>query len=444
MPPSISEQSSEGQLARYPSHHHTIQLSLPSSSEGPSNRGAASNGRGSISASQAESTSSGLSIPEATSRQAKRRSINPGMWNLDLNAGSVESPVVSLSHPSINGSYRSPSPSSLHPIKDGSPLPSRKSSLHSIYSPSESDRGRTRASSTSQSPSQDNLSNSDIPSSLDPSTKRSRSNTPIPSNVYSNGRTSDDSDPGSGLAPPTNENGIKRGQERIVDKSQELPPIELSFHDSVFSDFLSFVDGEGSKLTLKDPAASRRSMQALANVAEMISEESPVSGTQSPSELITEPEPMTTVPEEEETPLQPQSSKMSLEVVPEKPEDPQTPRSRSSSDSRTYANSASVHTRQNSSVSSSHQRGDSSASYSLGTPTPTRNGSMRVDAAELVTRRLKEALNDATERGANAVKLDRVFVETIIRSLQGGREKYSDLKGRLDNMKVNTLTISWF
>ena len=58
------------------------------------------------------------------------------------------------------------------------------------------------------------------------------------------------------------------------------------------------------------------------------------------------------------------------------------------------------------------------------------------DAAELVMRRLKEALADATERQADHIKLDRAFVEAIIQGLDQKREQVSDLSSKLDGMKV--------
>ncbi|KAG8984594.1 hypothetical protein FRB90_005212, partial [Tulasnella sp. 427] len=49
--------------------------------------------------------------------------------------------------------------------------------------------------------------------------------------------------------------------------------------------------------------------------------------------------------------------------------------------------------------------------------------------------RLREALKDTNERGLTNVKLDREFVEAIVRSLDGTKEKAMDLKGQIDNMK---------
>jgi hypothetical protein len=68
---------------------------------------------------------------------------------------------------------------------------------------------------------------------------------------------------------------------------------------------------------------------------------------------------------------------------------------------------------------------------------PIRPYYQKSDTTELAASRLKEALRDASDRAANAIKLDRDFVETILRALQGNQNRYADLKGRLDGMKVS-------
>ncbi|EJD02801.1 RhoGAP-domain-containing protein [Fomitiporia mediterranea MF3/22] len=61
--------------------------------------------------------------------------------------------------------------------------------------------------------------------------------------------------------------------------------------------------------------------------------------------------------------------------------------------------------------------------------------SKKQDAAELVNRRLKEALADATERQADYIKLDRAFVEAIVQSLDQKREQVTEISTKLDSMK---------
>ncbi|KAG8911677.1 hypothetical protein FRC00_006022, partial [Tulasnella sp. 408] len=66
-----------------------------------------------------------------------------------------------------------------------------------------------------------------------------------------------------------------------------------------------------------------------------------------------------------------------------------------------------------------------------------RPAAVRTDStsAELVGRRLREALKDSNERGLTNVKFDREFVEAIVRSLDSTKEKAIDLKGQIDTMK---------
>ncbi|KAG9009355.1 hypothetical protein FRB94_012172 [Tulasnella sp. JGI-2019a] len=65
-------------------------------------------------------------------------------------------------------------------------------------------------------------------------------------------------------------------------------------------------------------------------------------------------------------------------------------------------------------------------------PTIIRGESTSTD---LVARRVRDALKDATEKESNSVKLDREFVESILRALESGRDRTSDLKGQIDTMK---------
>ncbi|KAI5121576.1 hypothetical protein M0805_000755 [Coniferiporia weirii] len=76
-----------------------------------------------------------------------------------------------------------------------------------------------------------------------------------------------------------------------------------------------------------------------------------------------------------------------------------------------------------------------SASSQIPVISVPRSGPSRQEAAELVTRRLKEALTDANERSADYIKLDRAFVEAIISSLDHRREQVHEMSSKLDGMK---------
>ncbi|THH10505.1 hypothetical protein EW145_g1289 [Phellinidium pouzarii] len=68
----------------------------------------------------------------------------------------------------------------------------------------------------------------------------------------------------------------------------------------------------------------------------------------------------------------------------------------------------------------------------------SRSSHSKQDSVELITRRLKEALSDASERAADYIKLDRAFVEAIILNLDQRREQMHDMSTKLDGMKRNS------
>jgi len=78
--------------------------------------------------------------------------------------------------------------------------------------------------------------------------------------------------------------------------------------------------------------------------------------------------------------------------------------------------------------------------------TPLANGNEAVElrplprrtdpAAELMSKRLREALADANSRGAASLKFDPQFVEALLRSLESSKEAYSGLKSDLDSVRV--------
>ena len=62
-----------------------------------------------------------------------------------------------------------------------------------------------------------------------------------------------------------------------------------------------------------------------------------------------------------------------------------------------------------------------------------------MDSSDLVSRRLKEALTDATERGSDYVKLDKSFIEAILTSLEQKNKQVTEISNKLDGMKVMSL-----
>ncbi|PVG02489.1 RhoGAP-domain-containing protein, partial [Serendipita vermifera] len=369
---------------------------------------------------------SSLNVP--SNRSNKRRSINPGLRLAEseshpLNQVLPGSPVtMDLYSPALSAESAVPSPGLVttgNVVAQVSPqtLPN---GAQEITLPRENGRGRSNSG----------YINYDTPPASARS-GRSRSNTPVPSNVDANGRTSDESDSESGPTLPP-KLGFNGAVDQTSSKSSELPPIEVSFQeDPDFTNLLtSFGDDSSTpKLTLKDPAGSRRSMQALVNVATMLGEESvnsngPISKTYSNHDGMASSLPSEDTTLGSETASQSSLTRVSIEAPTISADDSHTPRN--SSDSRKQYSPTSRISPQG------RPRLGSNASNASG---PIRPYYQRPDTTELVASRLKEALRDASDRAATAVKLDRDFVEAILRALQGNQNRYADLKGRLDGMK---------
>lgn len=62
--------------------------------------------------------------------------------------------------------------------------------------------------------------------------------------------------------------------------------------------------------------------------------------------------------------------------------------------------------------------------------------SPRPDPADLVIYRLKQALTDVKERGAQQLRLEPLFVEAIVDSLESKKSDYADLKSKFDGIRV--------
>ncbi|KAG8832250.1 hypothetical protein FRC18_005327 [Serendipita sp. 400] len=224
-----------------------------------------------------------LSVPMG--RGAKRRSINPGLRLADSGAVSADSTVHSHS-PTVTDLY-SPSFS----VESAAPSPglvttgsvAAQEASRAIATVPVQDRTGNLHNDVDKEPTFDIESNPPQYGYPEPPSaglkERSRSNTPVPSNVDANGRASDESET-EAITSTTVGAPIRGGHNQ-----PNLPPIELTFHDDPeFSNLLSSFAGDSSlsPLTLRDPAGSRKSMQALANVALMLSEDQIVSGSSLP------------------------------------------------------------------------------------------------------------------------------------------------------------------
>ncbi|KAA1471697.1 RhoGAP-domain-containing protein [Dentipellis sp. KUC8613] len=78
---------------------------------------------------------------------------------------------------------------------------------------------------------------------------------------------------------------------------------------------------------------------------------------------------------------------------------------------------------------------ESSARITVTTPGSSVARPLRYDASELVTRRLQEALHEASKRGAMHVNLDKEFVQAILMVVEQRKVENAEMKGKLDGMK---------
>ena len=90
------------------------------------------------------------------------------------------------------------------------------------------------------------------------------------------------------------------------------------------------------------------------------------------------------------------------------------------------------------------------ASDTLNTPAPsattressTTTNARRVDPdPDLVMSKLREALNNAKEKGAQQIKVDIGFVDAIVEHLTSRNAEYYRLKGRVDGMNVSSVVL---
>lgn len=61
---------------------------------------------------------------------------------------------------------------------------------------------------------------------------------------------------------------------------------------------------------------------------------------------------------------------------------------------------------------------------------------------EVVLQRLQEALSDSRERGTQQLRLDRSFVEAIVKAMISRNEEYEELKRSYDGIRVRIQSVS--
>jgi len=238
-----------------------------------------------------------------------------------------------------------------------------------------------------------------------PSPHTSRSTTPVPSDVQPRERTSQEGarDHAPQLSPKERYGSVP--PPLSVDTPQTppvapaLPPITFSIGSTSFSDMISSVT---------DPKSGKKPKKEVAPGA-VLSEEL---NTTSPTSVESAPTKFGSAPSS-------QNGHAPIDFVP-----------RTSSLDQRGSPIPSLNEPHSGNV---RERVDSNASVSSGNNRP---GLIRSDTTEIISRRLREALNGAKARAAPTVELDREFMEAILTALQSGQAKASELKTHLDHMKV--------
>lgn len=75
--------------------------------------------------------------------------------------------------------------------------------------------------------------------------------------------------------------------------------------------------------------------------------------------------------------------------------------------------------------------------FTFTAPDTTIPSSVRPDNPDFVLLRLEEAMTDARDRGAQQLKLDRAFVEAIVKSMHSRKGDLLELKGKFDGAKAS-------
>ena len=262
-----------------------------------------------------------------------------------------------------------------------------------------------------------------------------RDSAPVPPPKERSSPRQDEDDEAFGLIPPP-----------------ALPPMRFSVNSTDFSSLLSSVTDEDANRSLKDVRVDSPSLE------------------DGDTTVILSPPPMTSRSNSTNGTARGEPLALDIPDSPSSPSPPTPPPSSAKSTSSNYSVNANGMPRNNTVPMSLHQsavlgaakgreRADSSGSSGMVGSPPTSNSlptisvsqppggvtprphAVRGDSGsstsvDFVQRRLREALKDSNERGSTAVKLDREFVEAIVRALDAGKERTMDLKGQIDTMKV--------
>ncbi|KAJ7594830.1 hypothetical protein C8J56DRAFT_927746 [Mycena floridula] len=197
-----------------------------------------------------------------------------------------------------------------------------------------------------------------------------------------------------------------------------LPPIRFSMNSADFSDLFNSVGGLPSLKSLSSMSEVKLNGRH---------KDEPVPMTPPPSARSFATDMASLTPTSEITIIGSNDPSRAASTAPYDEDD----ESRSLTLSQTSTRKASLEYRPDSGSRSSSE----AALVTLTTPGQTAARVLRQDPTDLVLLRLQEALSDATDRGAQQLKLDRGFVEAIVQSISSQKAENADLKSKFDGAK---------
>ncbi|KAF9051044.1 RhoGAP-domain-containing protein [Hymenopellis radicata] len=396
---------------------------FPETSSRPLSNGSAGSGRDSPSEFAEQSSPRQRTISNMNRTPEDLLQPTPSSDSTPTRSGKLSSPAINVSaFPEGRDDDVSRGADALRPRRSFDERPLARQRISSI--------DRTRSSSASRAPSR-----ADVPHSVESSTdtedesshQRSESNSSLPPAVppklerasLSAVQSPSDTLPPSTILSPTSDLEAKPliGSDNEMESSPveqtshstfiapALPPIRFSMNTADFSDLLSSVGG----------IDALKSLDHLSNITERRETDGDVPPTPPPSANVR----VTGTPSSDVTVF---PSSISGDY------------GKDSEDSETNQDSSSVDTRSESSHTTLPES-EHGGRITLTEPDSGIPSTIRPDNPDFVLLRLQEALTDARDRGAQQLKLDRGFVEAIVKSMNTRKGDLLELKGKFDGIK---------
>lgn len=225
-----------------------------------------------------------------------------------------------------------------------------------------------------------------------------------------------------------------------------LPPIRFSMSGADFSDFLRSVGGIPSLKSLDEIAQQEDAPpKSPTSIITLIPQDDV---GKSPTDVAGVPPGNSTTSSDSAAPPSSADDTEAVDTVPNMTQ--QFPsRGRAASESQApSSHDTPKRERLDSNASLNTTPSTSQPSTTLITVTsPTGNSvpsPVTSETHDLLIRRLQEALSDANARGSQQLRFEKVFVETILISLEQRHSEYIELKDKYDKTKVNIVSTAVF